>query len=54
MIHPTQDVQKANHPRVFTRSRWQQQGSTTKTNNKITSGHPWKGADVSTNHDNYS
>ena len=31
MIHPAQGVQMANHPRVFTRSKWLQQGNTIKT-----------------------
>jgi len=31
MIHRAQGVQMTNHPRVFTRSRWLQQGITTKT-----------------------
>jgi len=31
MIHPAQGVQMTNHPRVFTRSRWLQQVTTTKT-----------------------
>jgi len=31
MIHPVQGVLGANHPKVFTRSRWLHQGTTTKT-----------------------
>lgn len=46
MIHSVQGVQGRNHPRVFTRSRWAKQGSTTKAK-QITSGHSCKEADVS-------
>jgi len=52
MIHPAQGMQGANHPRVFTRSRWPK--SITKTKNKITIGHSGKEADVSATHGNYS
>jgi len=50
MMYPAQGVQKTNHTIVFTNSRCKTQRKRMPPPTKeLTSGHPYKGADVTTN-----